>query len=120
MLSEVMPEQHQLNGVHFWACLASEVLLCFPFVRFHVFSPYRAGRYCGASKPGKEKQKSYDYRSAILMVHRFRSSVVVFTQVVRKIEREVTRKSDGPTVAQGSRQPLRDSDHLAATNALSL
>ena len=31
-----------------------------------------------------------------------------FTEVMRKIGREVTRKSDGPTVAQGSRQRLRD------------
>jgi hypothetical protein len=51
--------------------LASEVLFCFPALRFDVFSPYRDGRYCGAPKPGKEKEKSYDYRSVILMVHSF-------------------------------------------------
>ena len=56
--------------------LASEILFCFPALRFDVFSPYRDGRYRGAPKPGKEKQKSYDYCSAILMVHRFRSSFV--------------------------------------------
>jgi hypothetical protein len=53
--------------------LASEVVFCFPALRFDAFSPYRDSRYCSAPKPGKEKQKSYDYRSAILMVHRFRS-----------------------------------------------
>jgi hypothetical protein len=51
--------------------LASEVLFCFAGLRFQVFSPYRDSRYCGAPKPGKEKQESYDYRSAIFMVHRF-------------------------------------------------
>jgi hypothetical protein len=56
--------------------LASEVVFCFPALRFDVFSPYRDSRYCGAPKPGKEKQKSYDYRSGILMVHRNRSSFV--------------------------------------------
>src|SRR5260370_9623036 len=56
--------------------LALEVLFCFPASRFDVFSPYRDGRYRGAPNPGKEKQKSYDYRSAILMVHRLRSSFV--------------------------------------------
>ena len=72
--------------------LASEVLFCFPALRFDAFSPYRDSRYCGAPKPGKEKQKSYHYRSAILMVHRFRSFLSVFTPVMRKIWREVTRK----------------------------
>jgi hypothetical protein len=51
--------------------LASEVLFCFAGLRFQVFSPYRDGRYCGAPKPGKEKQKSYNYCCAILMVHSF-------------------------------------------------
>jgi len=31
----------------------------------------------------------------------------LFTEVVRKIPGEVTRKSDGPKVAQGSRQRLK-------------
>jgi hypothetical protein len=53
---------------------------------------YRDGRYCSAPKPGKEKQKSYNYCSAVLMVHRFRSFLSVFTQVMRKIRREVRRK----------------------------
>ena len=53
--------------------LASEVVFCFPALRFDAFSPYRDSRYCCAPKPGKEKHKSYDYRSGILMVHRFRS-----------------------------------------------
>jgi hypothetical protein len=56
--------------------LASEVLFCFPASRFDVVSPYRDGRYRCAANPGKEKQKSYDYRSVVLMVHRFRSSFV--------------------------------------------
>jgi hypothetical protein len=49
--------------------LASDVLFCFPALCFDVFSPYRDGQYCDAPKPGKDKQKSYDYRSAILIVH---------------------------------------------------
>jgi hypothetical protein len=69
-----------------------EALLCFPALRFGAFSPYRETRYCGAPKPGKEKQKSYDYRSAILIVHRFESFPSVFTPVMRRIWREVTRK----------------------------
>jgi hypothetical protein len=72
--------------------LALKVLFCFPDVRFDVFSPYRNGRHRSAPKPGKEKQKSYDYRSAVVMVHRFRSFLSVFTQVLRKRGREVTRK----------------------------
>jgi hypothetical protein len=51
--------------------LASEVLFCFPALHFDVFSPQRDGRYRGAPKPWKEKQKSYDHRSAVLMVHNF-------------------------------------------------
>jgi hypothetical protein len=72
--------------------LASEVLFCFPALRFDVFSAYRDGQYCSAPKPWKEKQKSYNYCSAVLMVHRFRLFLSVFTQVMRKIRREVTRK----------------------------
>ena len=71
--------------------LTSDVLFCFPGLRFDVFSPYRAGRYRSAPKPGKEKQKTYNYRSAVLMVHRFRCSFV-FTKVLRKVRREVTWK----------------------------
>jgi hypothetical protein len=74
----------------------SEILFCFPVLRFDAFSPYRDSRYSHAPKPGKEKQKSYNYRSAILMVHRFRSFLSVFTPVLRKIWREVTRKMDPP------------------------
>jgi hypothetical protein len=59
--------------------LASEVLFCFPALRFDVFSPQRDGRYRGAPKPWKEKQKSYNYCSAILMVHNFQSFLSVFT-----------------------------------------
>jgi hypothetical protein len=50
--------------------LSSEVLFRFPAVRFTVFSPDRDCRYGSAPKPGKEKQKSYDYRSAIVIVHK--------------------------------------------------
>lgn len=57
----------------------SEILFCFPALRFDAFSPYRDSECCGAPKPGKEKHKSYDYRSAILIVHRFRSFLSVFT-----------------------------------------
>jgi hypothetical protein len=64
----------------------------FPALRFDVFVPYRDGRYGSTPKPWKEKQKSHDYGSAILIVHRFRSFLSVFTQVLRKIRREVTRK----------------------------
>jgi hypothetical protein len=49
---------------------ASEVLFFFPVLRFDMSSPYGDGRYRSAPKPGKEKQKTDDYRSAILMVHR--------------------------------------------------
>ena len=72
--------------------LTSEVVFCFPALRFDVLSPYRDSRYCPASKPGKEKKKSYNYCSAVLMIHRFRSSLCLFTPVLRKIWREVTRK----------------------------
>jgi hypothetical protein len=54
--------------------LSSEILFRFPGVRFNVLSPYRHPRECGAPEPGKEKQESYDDRSAILMVHRFNPS----------------------------------------------
>jgi len=72
--------------------LTSDVLLCFPGLRFDVFSPSRDRRYCSAPKPGKEKQKSYNCCSAVLMVHRFRSFLCVFTKILRKVRREVTRK----------------------------
>ena len=71
--------------------LTSEVLFCFPGLRFDVFSPYRDGRYRSAPKPGKEKQKSYDYRSAILIIHRVNPSFCVHP-LMRKIWREVTQK----------------------------
>jgi hypothetical protein len=70
----------------------SEFFFCFPALRFDVFPPYSNSRYCGAPKPGKEKHKSRNYRSAILMVHRFRSFLSVLTPVLRNIWREVTRK----------------------------
>jgi hypothetical protein len=44
-------------------------LFCFPLLRFGAFSPHRETRYCGAPKPGKEEQKSYDYCSAVLIIH---------------------------------------------------
>ncbi|PYI81377.1 MAG: hypothetical protein DMF05_03200 [Verrucomicrobia bacterium] len=61
-------------------------------MRFDVFSPQRDGRYRGAPKPWKEKQKSYNYCSAVLMIHNFQSFLSVFTEVVRKILGEVTKK----------------------------
>jgi hypothetical protein len=79
------------------------------------FSPYRDTRYCCAPKPGKEKQKSYDYRSAILMVHRFRFFLSVFTPVLRKIWREVTRKNqktDEPRITRMSRIRERSARRL--------
>ena len=87
--TEVMPKA----GASLRGGLASEVLFCFPALRFDVFPPYRDSRYYSAPKPGKEKQKSYNYCSAILIVHRFRSFLAVFTQVMRKSRREVTRKN---------------------------
>ncbi len=45
------------------------------------------------------------------MNSRLENSFLAFTEVMRKIGREVTRKSDGPTVAQASRERLRDSVH---------
>ena len=72
-----------------------EALFCFPALRFDVFSAYRDGQYYSAPKPGKEKQKSYNYCSAVVMVHWFRSFLPVFTPVLRKIWREVTRKMTG-------------------------
>ena len=79
--------------------LSSEILFRFSAMCFTVFSPHRDCRYCNAPKPGKEKQKSYDYRSAILIVHGFRSFLSVFTQVLRKRGREVTRKIEVQLVA---------------------
>lgn len=69
-----------------------EALFCFPALRFDALSPYRDSAYCGASKPGKEKQKSDDDRSAILIIHKFKSFLSVFTPVMRNIWREVTPK----------------------------
>ena len=37
---------------------------------FHMCSPYRHGRDCGTTKPGKKKQKRYDYACAVLSIHR--------------------------------------------------
>ena len=68
-----------------------EALFCFPALRFGAFSPHRETRYCGAPKPGKEEQKSYDYRSAILIIHRVNPSICVHP-LMRKIWREVTQK----------------------------
>ena len=81
------------NGEHeITRKLSLEVLVWILTVCFQAFPPYRDSRQRGAPKPGKEKQKSYDYRSAILIVHRFRSFLSVFTPVMRKIWREVTQK----------------------------
>jgi hypothetical protein len=50
--------------------LRSEILSRFSIVGFEPVSPYRDSRYRGSPKPGKKKNKSYDNRSAILIVHR--------------------------------------------------
>ena len=81
-----------VSGTRTLRKLNSEVVSRFPALRFDVVSPYRDSRYYGAPKPGKEKQKSDNYCSAILIVHRFRSFLSAFTSVLRKIRREVTRK----------------------------
>ena len=81
-----------VSGTRTLRKLNSEVVSRFPALRFNAVSPYRDSRYYGAPKPGKEKQKSYNYCSAILIVHRLRSFLSVFTSVLRKIRREVTRK----------------------------
>jgi len=60
--------------------VTSEALLCFPALRFDAFSPNRDSRYCAAPKPGKEKQKSYNYRSAIVIVHSFNPSFLCSLQ----------------------------------------
>ena len=66
------PQSHRVIQIQkYGGDLTSDVLFCFPALRFDVFSPYRDGRYCSAPKPGEEKQKSYDYRSAIVIVHDF-------------------------------------------------
>ena len=59
--------------------LGSKVLFWLPTVFFRVFPPYRDSRQCSAPKPGKEKHNSYDYGSAILIIHRFQSFLSVFT-----------------------------------------
>ena len=59
--------------------LGLEVLFWFPTVCFQVVPPYRDSRQRSAPEPGKEKQKSYDYRSAILIVHILQSFLSLFT-----------------------------------------
>ena len=56
------------------------VSFCSPALRFHVTSPCRHCRHCGAPEPRKEKQKCYDHRCAVLIFHRFRSFLSVFTR----------------------------------------
>ena len=73
--------------------LTSEVLFCFPGLRFDVFSPYRDGRYCDAPKPRKEEQKSYNYCSAILIVHRFNPSFLCSPRHCVKSGARLRRKS---------------------------
>lgn len=77
----------RLRGNFVW-----EVFLHSLSLRLDPFSPDRDSGYRSAPKPGKEKQKSDDYRSAILIIHRFESFLSVFTPVMRNIWREVTRK----------------------------
>lgn len=74
---------------------------------FRVCSPYRHDRDCGTPKPGKKKQKRYDYACAVLVIHRFPFSLLL-TRVVRKIRLEVTRKVVDAVVLY--RQPCRALD----------
>jgi hypothetical protein len=62
-----------------WRHFGFRSFVCFPALRFDVFSPQRDGRYRGAPKPWKEKQKRYDYACAVLTVHNFQSFLSVFT-----------------------------------------
>jgi len=109
-----------VSGTRTLRKLNSEVGSRFPALRFNAVSPYRDSRYYGAPKPGKEKQKSYNYCSAILIVHRLRSFLSVFTSVLRKIRREVTRKSL-PSLKHGAfakirraRKPLELRNHRSS------
>src|SRR5215475_1922375 len=45
-----------------------------------VCSPYRHGRGCCTPKPGKKKQKRYDYARAVLIIHRFPVFFVAYTR----------------------------------------
>jgi len=44
---------------------------------FRVCSPYRHGRDRCTPKPGKKKQKRYDYARAVLIIHRFPFSLLL-------------------------------------------
>ena len=44
---------------------------------FRVCLPQRLGRDCGTPKPGKKKQKRYDYACAVLVIHRFPFSLLL-------------------------------------------
>jgi hypothetical protein len=59
--------------------LSLEVLFWLPTVCFQVIPPYRDSRHRSPPEPGKEKQKSNEYRSAILIVHMFQSFLSLFT-----------------------------------------
>ncbi len=58
------------------AQLGACVFSCFLPVRFALFSPHRCCRRCSAPKPGKQKQKGYDYCCGVLISHRFRPQFV--------------------------------------------
>ena len=97
--------------------LKSEVVSRFPALRFDVVSPYRDSRYYGAPKPGKEKQKGYNYCSAILIVHRFRSFLSAFTSVCVRSGARLRGKSL-PSLKHGAvakigraREPLELRNH---------
>src|SRR5262249_937310 len=88
---------------------------------FRACSPYRRGRDCGTPKPGKKKQKRYDYACAVLIIHRF-PFPLLFTRVVRKIRLEVTPKAE--LSEQRGYEPCRPLAHVrvhvgdVAANAL--
>jgi len=50
---------------------ATRNLFCFLGLGLRACSPYRHRRDCGAAKPGKKKQKRYDYGCAVVIIHRF-------------------------------------------------
>src|SRR5262249_8479328 len=73
---------------------------------FRVCSPYRHGRDRGTPKPGKKKQKRYDYACAVLIIHRFPFSLLL-TLVLRKVRLEVTPKAKRSEQRRRLRQVLQ-------------
>ena len=57
-----------------------------------MFLPNRNGRDANAPEPRKEKQKRYDYRCRVLIVHSLGIFICLFTEVLHKTPLEVTQK----------------------------